>query len=367
VIKRRPLWPLFILIAILLNTVRISADEADFSRLSGQDKAQLAEYYRLKKQFGSLIWPGFGEASIPLILYNEKCAFLIGHPHPPSPWVPVKNDSFQGNLYYRKAAADSQAFAVLVGEIWAGSLDTLGSMNRSLEEQMRERIPPEKLTRDTIKMMAFSPAHHTVALLHEAFHAYIAMQDQNRFLAANKMYDLEKFYPYKDEAFREAWNEEGILLASALREQEVPSKLRAIARFLEIRSKRRSQAGLTEGLAAFESELEWLEGLAKYVEMKFAEHGSLLQDEAKSRDYRVVWNRLQADFFFRLKKLGDQKGDLRFYLSGAAQAMILDTVKPEWKANLMGQSHTRLEDLLAEAFKKNSHSQVSPDCRKASE
>jgi len=354
VIKRSSSWILLLLTVFLLNTTSHPSVGADLSKLGDQDKAQLAEYYGLKKRFGSQIWPGFAEAHIPLILYNERYAFLIGNPHPPSPWAPVENDSFQGDPYYRKAATGSQAFAVPVGDLWAGSLDTFGSMNRSMARQMREKIPPEKLTPSVIKMMSFSPAQHTVALLHEAFHAYMAMQDQNRFLQAEKMYTLESSYPFKDEEFRVAWDKEGSALAAALREQEDQKRFQAIEKFLNVREKRRNEAGFTEKLTTFECELEWLEGLAKYVEMRFAEHGASMQDEGLSRDYRVVRNRLRADLYFRLRNLGGLEGDLRFYLSGAAQAMILDAVKPGWKARLMGQSQACLEELLAEALKKNS-------------
>ena len=77
-----------------------------------------------------------------------------------------------------------------------------------------------------------------------------------------------------------------------------------------------------------------------------------MQGEAISKDYRIVWNRLQADFSYRIRKLGNQNGDLRFYLSGAAQAKILDKVSPGWKKNILGQTNTALEDLLKIALKK---------------
>jgi hypothetical protein len=50
-----------------------------------------------------------------------------------------------------------------------------------------------------------------------------------------------------------------------------------------------------------------------------------------------------------MKSLGEQKGDLRFYLSGAAQAMILDLVLPEWKQTIIRQPNAGLEDLLQTA------------------
>lgn len=357
-------WVLIYLVAFLGNTAGIHAigtntgqgqqsikKGEDLTILSPEDKAQLIETLRLKKLFGSSIWPGFGEAEIPLIQYNERYAFLIGHPGPSPPWTAIDSDLFQGNLYYSREVAESQAFAVLVGDLWAGSLDTIGHMSRSMKEQLQEKIPPEKLTPAMLKMMEISPAYHIVALLHEAFHAFQAIQDQKRFCQTQKLYAFEKFYPFDDEAFKSAWNEEGALLALALREQNETKRLEAIERFLAVRAKRRSASSLSAELITFERELEWLEGLAKYVELQFAIKGSSMQ-EAESKGYRVVRNRLQADFSYRMMNLGDLHGDLRFYLSGAAQAMILDKVSPVWKQNIMGRTNIGLEDMLKSVLEK---------------
>lgn len=350
--KESSKWIIFILASFLANTVIILAIGEDLPILSTEDKVQLIETLRLKKLFGSLIWPSFGEANIPLIQYNERYAFLTGHPGPPLPWTAVESDSFQGNMYYRRNVAESQAFAVPVGNLWAGSLDTLLHMNRSMREQLQEKIPPEKLTPVMLKMMEVTPAQHVVALLHEAFHAYQATKEQDRFLQAQKMYAFEKLYPFEDEAFKSAWNEEGLSLASAIKEQNASARLESIERFLEVRVKRRSASSLSDELIALERRLEWLEGLAKYVEIRFAEKGASLQGEAESKDYRIVRNRLQTDFSYRIRKLGDQDGDLRFYLSGAAQAMILDKVSPGWKHNITGKSHIGLEDLFEAVLEK---------------
>ncbi len=356
------------LAAFFLNMVCFAASGEDLSRLSAEDKAQLTEFHRLKKRYGSLLWPGFGEASVPLIQYNEQFEFLIGHPNPPPAWTPVENDAYNGNPYYRRIITDPEAFAVPVGDSWAGSLDTLVHMNRSMKKQLKEKIPPEKLTPAMLRMMEVTSAYHIVALIHEAFHAYLATQEPKRFLEAQKMYALEKFYPFEDETFINGWNEEGSWLASAVRAQEEAKRLASIERFLDVRKKRRAASSLSDELIELERRLEWLEGLAKYVEIQFAELGSSQQGEAKSKDYQVVRNRLQADFSFRIRNLGSLDGDLRFYLSGAAQAMILDKVSLGWKKTIMNQSHIGLEDLLVDVLKSRSNGQpFSPESRITSE
>jgi len=80
--------------------------------------------------------------------------------------------------------------------------------------------------------------------------------------------------------------------------------------------------------------------------MRFAELGSSRQEEPESKAFRIVRNRLRMDFISRLNKLGNLHGDLRFYLSGAIQAMILGIIRPNWKKEMMHQENIGLEDLL---------------------
>lgn len=359
-------WPLFCLGVFLLITIGIQVtgreneqeqkalkEGEELTRLSSEDKAQLNQLLFLKKTFGSQIWPDFGEAEIPLIQYNGPYEFLIGHPDPPAPWTVVDKDMFQDSLYYCRKAEQSQAFAVPVGDLWAGSLDTLSHMKQSMEKLLHEKIPPEKLTPAVINMMKITPAQHVVGLLHEAFHAFQALQVPARFKKANAVYSSEKNYPFENEVFKEDWNTEGSILSAALREKDESKRLGLIQKFLEVRTKRRSAASLSPEIIAFERELEWLEGLGKYVEMRFAELGFSQQNAEESKDYQIVRSRLQMDFSVRLAKLGELQGDSRFYLSGAAQAMILDKISPGWKQEIIRQENIGLENLLQTAIEKN--------------
>jgi len=219
-------------------------------------------------------------------------------------------------------------------------------MNESMEEQLREQVPPEKLTPVFMKMMSFTPAHHVAALLHEAFHAFQAMFARERFESANSVYKAEKEYPFENEDFQKAWRKEGGILASALRTEDESERKKLIREFLDARKERRTIAALSEESVAFERELEWLEGLAKYAEMRIAELGSTGEDGKWSDDYRIVRNRLRMDFYSRLVRLDEQSGDLRFYLSGAALAMLLDKTSPGWKREFLNRRELSLEDLF---------------------
>jgi hypothetical protein len=329
------------------------AAQSDPSILSEADKAQLLEFNRLKKEWGNRVWPGFEETFIPVLLFNRTWEFLVGHADPPETWSRVAQDEFQGFPYYRRQAQQPQAFTARIGTLWASSLNTLEDMNQSMEELLRERSAEEGLTAAMRKMFQISPGYHVTALLHEAFHAFQAMRTPERFRRAEEAYVGEKIYPYKDPEFKKTWNKEGELLAAALLEKEESVCRDIVVSFLEVRRQRREVARLPDRLADFEKDLEWLEGLGKYAEMRFAELAASGSEEDKAKDYRIVSNRSRYDLFFRLNKLGELTGDHRFYLSGVVQAFLLDRFLPGWKDRLMDDQLLSLEDLLAQALEKS--------------
>jgi len=311
--------------AASLNPVQSS------SALTAADKAELAEALRLKKVIGDRVWPGFSDADIPIILFNDRHEFLVGAENPGDPWEVVEGDDFLGRRYFRRAAKDPQAFAVSIGAHWAGSMGTLDWMNGK---------SPFK----------FSPDFHLAAMLHEVFHAYQADLAPAHFAKALAVYKFESRYPYKDKEFADAWNSEGAALSEALRAADDAATRRAARKFLEIRDARRERATLGPDLVAYESELEWLEGLAKFAEIRFYESTASRAGEAPIVSYRpglppyIGW-----DFVRLEKQLGQQQGDLRFYLSGMAQARLLDRLNPDWKAGA-NLEKIDLEDLLRAAI-----------------
>jgi len=299
-------------------------------RLSAEDKAILSDVVRLQTDLGEDLWPGYGRASIPIILYNERYEFLIGETTPPPPWVVVESDSFGGNPYYRRDSSNPQAFAVPVGTGWAGSLTSFEAINRG----------------GPMKMMKITREYYVSLVHHEMFHAFQASRGEDHFRQAGRAYSAEARYPGKDKGFMSAWDKEGAVLAVALNANDDATRRRAVREFLQVRDARRAQAALSPDLLAFERELEWLEGLAKYVEFR-------LHDLVRARRVELAdptpppaspyWH--QADMFRLAKRLGQQNGDLRFYLSGMAQARVLDRLSPGWKEKAM-EAGVYLEDLL---------------------
>lgn len=317
-------------------------------RLGPGDRIQLREVYRLKRTLGDRVWPGLGDASMPVILYNDRYAFLVGTDSAPPGWTEVAGDAFEGSSYFRRPEQEETAFAVPVGDRWAASLPTRETMNRDNLLRAREQLPPVVAQLVPYPIFTFGRGFHAVLVLHEGFHAFQATRAPERFRRARSVYEFEAEYPFDDPAFSEAWNREGAALSEALESEGGTGTCAASRRFLSVRGERREAADAGPELLRFERELEWLEGLAKYAEIRYYELAAAADDSALAGDYDPGLRRWSDEFRRLRSSLGDQMGDFRFYLSGMAQARVLDRVRQGWKAGTLS-SERSLEALLGDS------------------
>ena len=105
------------------------------------DKARLSEALHLKRVLGETIWPGWGEAEMPVLVWNRAYSFLIGLPAPPAGWTPVANDRFHEQAYFYRATDDPQNFAVRIADRWVASIATKAEVDARLIEMIRDALP----------------------------------------------------------------------------------------------------------------------------------------------------------------------------------------------------------------------------------
>ena len=132
---------LLVISASVISNAGLPSVSLTVDRLSESQKAYLEEALHLRQQLGGQIWSGWDTADIPLIVYNEAYAFLVGLPEPAAgwrsvpqgeqfgiPWEPVPEETFQSQAYYRQeldlTRDTTQNFAVQIGERYAASLTT---------------------------------------------------------------------------------------------------------------------------------------------------------------------------------------------------------------------------------------------------
>jgi hypothetical protein len=349
-------------------------------RLSDLDKARLAEAFHLRGELGDTLWQGWGQDDIPMILYNEDYAFLVGYPDPPSgwvkvpgnetrggPWEEVPDDSFEGQPYYRQPLAPDitpQAFVVLIGARWVSSLPSREWMQIQLGNDFKESVPPflrpffpYRLAARLFLSAAGGADLYICGILHESFHAYEGIHAQGRISSAEDLFNQnQNRYPWESEALVRDWQVELNLLADATQAKSDGEAAELARQFLDQRQKRRATADLDADLINLERQKEWEEGLAKYTELsiwrlaaKTASYHPLpvMAGDPGFQNYANIDPRWSQEIE-QIRRMANDQGDTRFYYSGLAQAALLDRLAPDWKTKIMNEN-VFLEDLLRDA------------------
>jgi hypothetical protein len=354
-------------------------------RLGDLDKARLAEALHLRQSLGDSLWPGWGQADIPMILYNEEFAFLAGYPNPPAgwvkipensnrggPWETVPGDPFEGREYYRQrlsdAAVSPQAFVVLVGGRWVSSMMTRDWSEIRLGNEFKDNVPPAvqplvpyRLAARLFLSAAGGKDWYICALLHESFHAFEGITVPERLAAAETTYNGNQGrYPWNSDSFAKGWQMELDLLADAVQARSDARAVELASQFLVQREKRRTDAGLDAILIDLERQKEWEEGLAKYTELSiwrlaattdgYSALPAMAGDPGFKNysDFERQWSQ-QID---QIRRMAGDEGDTRFYYSGLAQAILLDRLAGDWRTQAMTDG-ALLEELLRDAVEKN--------------
>jgi hypothetical protein len=368
----------FLLTAVsAISNLGLPQGSTEVEVLSRPDKIRLIETVHLRQQVGNAVWPGWGDADIPMIVYNEEYAFLTGYPDPPDGWIKVPagiqrggawelvpGDSINGQPYYRQRLPDEEttpeAFTVLVGERWVSSLPQMDWGKIRLMKYMRQDLPPFLRSVFPYRLFLtqlFSSSNQYISLIaHESFHAYQGMQVPQKLAdSENTSRDYEQQYPWDDTSLQADWQSELVLLTEALRSTDENQSAELALQFLEIRKDRRASAQLNENLIAYEQQREWLEGLARYAELeiwRLAGDSSYTPVAETSEDpefnaYRD-YSRRWTNELNQISRMSTDEGDGRFYYSGMAQAFLLDRLMPGWKERAF-EEDVWLEDLLRSA------------------
>lgn len=371
---------LLVVLAVLsaLSNLGLPKHSRVVKTLNEVEKARIAEAYHLRSELGDEVWPGWGEAEIPLIVYNEEFAFLIGFPgEPPAGWtmVPsgeqrggswekVPEDAFFGQEYFRQRLTSPdetpENFTVRVGETWAATLMTREYARIRMAADMQEELPPVLSSmipyRLLWKLLLGASETYIGGIAHESFHAYQGISALEQFREAESVHAQGEYYPWKEEAFVESWSKELDKLAEAVFASSPEESRKLAADFIKMREERRRSADLAPELINYERQREWIEGTAKYAELTLQrkagadadyqplEAVAVDPDFSRYQDRERYWKGQVQE----LKRTESREGDSRFYYTGFAQGVLLDKFLPGWKTRLWTEE-IWIEELLAEA------------------
>lgn len=326
-------------------------------RFSALDKARLEETLHLKQALGERVWPGWGRADIPVLIWNRDHSLLVGHPAPPAGWEPVPGDAFQGQTYYRQATGEPQNFAVRVGDRWVASMAAKWEVDAFMIEMIGGTLPPPLRPVFPYRLLIQPSEVQISGVLHESLHVYQAQVAPARLEAAEKAHDRSERYWLADATMRQAWGQEIDLLASALKAGSDEDARSLVRQYLDWRAQRRAVHELDAALIDYERQIEWEEGLAKYVELATWREAYAATDYeplpamADDPDFGryATFPRRWSQEIGQMRRQATREGETRFYYTGMAQAMLLDRLLPGWQERIWANG-VWLETLLAEAM-----------------
>lgn len=341
-----------------LSNRSLPTGPTQLDHLTEADEARIAEAFHLKQALGDQVWPGWGDAGIPVIIYNSEFAFLYGYQQQPEGWELLEGEELGGQPVYRQPRGNHQAFTEqLVDGTWAGSMSTKWEVDTFMMSQFREMVPAPINEVIPYRMFILPSEQYMAGILHETFHAFQATIARSRFDDAELAYSDANRYWAADESMRDAWADEINLLIEAMEAKTGGEAMELARQFLQQRAERRAGAGLDSALIDFERRYEWLEGLAKTVEMGIWQTASQTPDyepllEIKAdpdfQGYRTFSQRWTSEMI-TMRNAARDASNVRFYYTGMAQARLLDRLLPGWKERVM-QEGIWLEDLLAEGL-----------------
>ncbi|MCL4561008.1 MAG: hypothetical protein M1281_10375 [Chloroflexi bacterium] len=327
-------------------------------RLEALNVARLEESLHLKSTLGADIWPGWGEAHIPILLWNRQMSFLTGVSNPPTAWELIPGEKFGGTPVYRKPTQDPQNFAVQLDGVWVASMAIKWETDAFMMDMFHQILPP--LVRDIFPYrLLIQPSEVQITgVLHETFHVYqISVAPEGLNLAENaQKHDQE--YETVDANMHEAWRREIDWLAKALQAKTRDETTALVRQFLQARAQRRVDYSIQGNLLEYERMIEWEEGLAKYVELESWRQAATtpgyqpVLPSTSDPDFKgyATFSKRWSDEISQMKRQASQAGSVRFYYTGMAQGVLLDRLMPDWKTRIL-QGNDWLEDLLAEAVR----------------
>jgi hypothetical protein len=371
---------LIVLLAIISALYNLSLPEESktIEYLSEAQKACIYEWKNLQEKKGNEIWPGWGSTQIPVIVYNEKYAFLVGYPDPPKGWYRMpseehrgnhwevlETDDFYGEPYYRQLLPDPditpENFTVKVGNQWVATLQTKEYAAVSFYKGFKDELPPVINAifpyKTFWKLIMGEAEDYIGGIAHESFHAFQGTKVPQRLAESENSGCFTSDYPWHEMENASGWIEETKLLLEAYNSENMDAARSLVTGFIEKRDHRRRQSRLSKELILYEQKREWLEGLAKYAELIICvsadedqnyEPVNVIKAVSGFNHYEkrsVKFNRQIGE----VRRAASRSGESRFYYGGMLQAVMLDRLMPGWQDAIFDEN-VYLDDLLRKAI-----------------
>ena len=286
--------------------------------IPGNDATRVAEFYRLADQIQDKVWPGWSKSPAPLLLVTADTEYLTHFPDPPKEFQKSGDDFYARP---RQFSTDLQATFPAFG------------------------FPPVIVIGEPATTPSKTSTPWLIVVMHEHFHQLQWAQPEYlnaiNNLGLNKgdttgMWMLNYPFPYEVPEIAESFAHLRDTLLAALNEVDQQKFAPLSKAFLKERKDFMAQ--FLPGDRKYFSFQIWQEGVARYVQIKSAEAAadyppsaafSALPDYTPFSTYALT---VRSRTLNELKSvdLAQSKRE-SFYSFGAAEALLLDRINPEWK------------------------------------
>jgi hypothetical protein len=294
-------------------------------RVSETDRVRIREAYHLATELGDRIWPAWHEAPFALLLVTPDFEYLIHHSNPSADFTKMEVDTLLGGpVYFRKRVFNTGMQATFPG---------VNGVNTMV-------IGQAELTSDK------TSTRWVLTVLHEHFHQLVYSSagyyaDVAKLGLAHGddtgMWMLNYPFPYDSLRVQQKFTAMTHALLDALAQIDQPALMKKTAIFL------RAQHDFRESVPAeaskyFDFQL-WQEGVARYTEVMVGDLAAKAYTPTPEfsalpdfTGYGAVANAVRDKIMNDLGSLSLAKSRREVvYSVGAAEAFLLDRVKPAWK------------------------------------
>jgi hypothetical protein len=331
--------------------------------------AQAEEVWQVIARKDNPVWPGWNASTTPLLFYFPNVQdVLVNHPKPPEGFRRYTGPvGMQGATIHVR---DSKTFFDMDGQNTATTFagvptlvvaDTLSNRRNNIRGMLEGTRQSGKVTDPTFEQLSEDPYGKLGMIAHEAFHVFQQQQ------APKKMRGESELISYPTVSAQNAlgFALEGDLLAEAIKQRKTPAFREAVVRWLAVRQERRSKLAASSVL--YEDKIEYLEGLAKYVEYRLMEvlegqqprpamyllqgfqgYGHLAAERDKL--VRQMTRHMKGEVIVNNDPYGTAPLRMRLYFSGMALGVLLDQLSTNWKEQIFAPERT-LTDLIQSAVK----------------
>jgi hypothetical protein len=293
--------------------------------IAAVDRVRIAEAFRLADAVGNKVWPAWDKAPFAVLLVTADHEFLIRHPKPSSDFTELGHDDMlKSKVLYRKRTVNRDLLATypIVGGV---STIVIGQAEHT---------------------MAKTSTRWVVTIMHEHFHQlqtsqprYNAEVDSLGLTRGDKtgMWMLNYAFPYDDANLKEQFAPMTKTLLAALKAREQPDFGEKLAVYIDARKKFRTL--LKEEDRKYLDFQMWQEGIARYTEYHVATVAAKEYEPSKEFAALKDFTPYKDDAAAALKRLERELGEVQlggwkrvaFYPLGAAEGLLLDRAKPEWR------------------------------------